>query len=129
MDLRGQAGTGEGCEGPARPWPPPPSPGSRRPPTPSTLPHHSKAPAAGVTRWPHFTDAQIKAMDGPPPGGQRSAPPRTKHQAEPQPGKRGHPGQTEAPSYHPHGARSTKPRLQLTDENRRLPIQAGDATA
>lgn len=67
MDLRGQAGTGEGREGPARPWSPLPSPGSWRPPTPSTLPHHSKAPTAGVTRWPHFTDAQIKAMDAPPP--------------------------------------------------------------
>lgn len=28
------------------------------PPVPSTLPHHSKVPATGVTCWPHFTDAQ-----------------------------------------------------------------------
>lgn len=109
--------------------PPPLSPVSRPPPAPSTLPHHSKVPAARVTRRLHFTDAQIKAMDVPLPSGQRSAPPRTKHQAEPWPGKRGHPGQTEAPSYHPHGVRSTKPLLQLTDENPRLPVPARDVTA
>lgn len=57
--MRGQPGCG----------PRPLSPVSRRPPVPSTLPHHSKVPATGVTCWPHFTDAQIKAMVAPPPGG------------------------------------------------------------
>lgn len=131
MDLRrGQAGTGGGAvSGQPGHSPPPLSPVSRPPPAPSTLPHHSKVPAARVTRRLHFTDAQIKAMDVPLPSGQRSALPRTKHQAEPWPGKHGHPGQTEAPSYHPHGVRSTKPLLQLTDENPRLPVPARDATA
>lgn len=109
--------------------PPPLSPVSQPPPAPSTLPHHSKFPATRVTRRLHFTDAQIKAMDAPLASGQRSAPPRTKHQAEPRPSKRGHPGQTEAPSYPPPGVQSTKPLLQLTDENPRLPLPAGDATA
>ena len=50
--MRGQPGRG----------PRPLSPVSRRPPVPSTLPHYSKVPATGVTCWPYFTDAQIKAM-------------------------------------------------------------------
>lgn len=75
--MRGQPGRG----------PRPLSPVSRRPPVPSTLPHYSKVPATGVTCWPYFTDAQIKAMVAPPPGGSgalapHKAPSRTTAQQE-----------------------------------------------
>lgn len=117
--MRGRPGRGPHCRALAHGAHPP------RPPCPITARLLLQESPAGPISQMHKSRPWTRL----PPSGQRSAPPRTKYQAEPQPGKRGHPGQTEAPSYHPHGVWSTKPQLQLTDENPRLPVQAGDATA
>lgn len=109
MGLRGQVGTGEGREGPARLQSLTTEPCLTAPTRPVHLAPSQQGSCCRSHLLAPFHRCANQGHGRASPRWQRSAPPRTKHQAEPQPSKRGHPRQTEAPFYDPHGVRSTKP--------------------